>query len=78
MIGVTPLASIVVWGVWIAAVTYFTEPLADRLAPLVFEWWDLEWGDGWHVSFCIAACLVAVVAGLVAVGAWWVFMAVVM
>lgn len=71
-------ASIIIWAGWIIAISYLSEPLAERLHPWVATWWDDPADDDWVASCYVAACIVALLAGLVGIGAWWLFAAVVL
>ena len=68
--------SIIIWAGWIAAITCLSEPLAERLHPWVTKWWDDPADDDWVASCYVAACIVALLAGLAGIGAWWLFAAV--
>ena len=68
--------SIIIWAGWIAAITYLSEPLADKIAPTVARFHKGWLDDDWTIACYVAAMIVAILAGLACIGVWWVYVAV--
>ena len=75
MIWAQLVMSIIIWAGWIAAITYLSEPLADKIAPTVARFHKGRLDDDWTIACYVAAIIVAILAGLAGIGAWWAYVA---
>ena len=70
MIWAQLVMSIIIWAVWITAVVWLGPKLGDRIAPWFERTGDPQAGNA---AVWVASALVALLTGVVLMGAWAVF-----